>query len=65
MKNFFPIKIEPLKGSQISDCIDEAVELAKFTDSTIQFEFNTILIKVTKDSIKQQVYNYYMNHLHS
>lgn len=60
MKNFYSIKLEPFMGVTISNCIKEAIELAKFTNDCVEFEFNDINIKVDLNSNKEKVYeNYY------
>lgn len=62
MKNFYPVKLETLMGSDIGTCIKEAIDLADFTNDCVEFEFNGVNVKVDRNSNKEKVYeNYYSN----
>lgn len=62
MKHFFnnretahTIKLDVMCGSHVSKCITEAIELAKSTRKEVEFDFNGVNLKVTKDSSAELV----------
>lgn len=49
------IKLDVMGGSHISKCIIEAIEIAKSTRKEVEFDFNGVNLKVTKDSSAELV----------
>lgn len=51
--------LEPKSGKSITECVNEAIELAKYLEYNVSFVFNSVYIEVDKNSKPQDVLNYY------
>lgn len=51
--------LEPKSDKLITECINEAVELAKYLEYNVSFVFNSIYIEVHKDDNPQDIIDYY------
>ena len=62
MKNFFTkntIELEPFLGTHITSVAKEAVEIANFLRTTIEFNFNGIKLSVKPNSLADNVVQAY------
>jgi len=61
MKNFYPntIELDPLMGTHITSVAKEAVEIANFLRTTIEFNFNGIKLSVKPNSLADNVVQAY------